>query len=122
MKYQHVWMFVAALLVGLGAVEPPRESANSPWLLAQSQAMNFTLQGKISKQSPGKLTVNSEENIIFHVVYNDQTEIKQKDGSAGSPKDLRVGVIVRVEGELTEAGEIIAQKIEIQPAETRKKP
>ena len=79
-----------------------------------SQEMNFTLEGKINKQSPGKLTISGEGNIIFHVAYNDKTEIKQKDGGSASAKDLRVGMTVRVEGDLTESGEVIAHKIEIQ--------
>ena len=83
-------------------------------LLQTQQAMNFTVEGKITKQAPGKLTISSGENIIFHVRYDDKTEIKQSDGSPGTAKDLRVGVVVRVDGELTEGGEIIAQKIEIQ--------
>jgi hypothetical protein len=82
-----------------------------PSVPALSQAMNFTVEGKISKLSPGKFTISTEENIIFHVRYDDKTEIKQQDGSPGSSKDLRVGVSVRIEGELTESGEIIAQRI-----------
>lgn len=76
--------------------------------------MNFALEGKITQQAPGKLTISTEENIIFHVRYDDKTEITLKDGSPGSAKDLRVGVRVRVEGELTEAGEVLARKIGLQ--------
>jgi hypothetical protein len=83
-------------------------------LLLRAQAMNFTVQGKITRHNPGKLTLSSGENIIFHVRYDDKTDIKKSDGSAGTAKDLRVGVVVRVDGELTEGGEIIAARIEIQ--------
>jgi hypothetical protein len=76
--------------------------------------MNFTVASKITRQAPGKLTINTGENILFHVRYDDKTEIKKSDGSPGTAKDLHVGLVVRVEGELTEAGEIIAVKIEIQ--------
>jgi len=85
-----------------------------PPLLLRAQAMNFTVEGKITKQAPGKLTISSGENIIFHVRYDDKTDIKKSDGSPGTANDLRVGVVVRVEGELTESGEIIAARIEIQ--------
>ena len=83
-------------------------------VLLRAQAMNFTVEGKITRHDPGKLTISSGENIIFHVRYDDKTDIKKSDGSPGTAKDLRVGVAVRVEGELTEAGEIIATRIEIQ--------
>jgi hypothetical protein len=85
-----------------------------PPLLLRAQAMNFTVQGKITRHSPGKVTLSSGENIIFRVRYDDKTAIKKSDGSAGAAKDLRVGVVVSVDGELTEAGEIIAARIEIQ--------
>jgi len=88
--------------------------ADAHSLLLRAQAMNFTVEGKITKQAPGKLTISSGENIIFHVRYDEKTDIKKSDGSPGTANDLRVGVAVRVEGELTESGEIIAARIEIQ--------
>jgi len=78
------------------------------------QAINFTVEGKITKHAGQKLTMSTEGNIIFHVVYSDKTQVTAKDGSVGSSKDLRVGVRIHVDGELTEAGEIIAQRITIQ--------
>ena len=103
------------LLAGSSALEatPPLLDLHSS-LLPTQEAMNFTVEGKITKQSPGKLTINTEENILFHVRYDDKTDIKKSDGSPGTVKDLRVGLLVRIEGELTETGEIIAQKIEIE--------
>ncbi|MHB8654020.1 MAG: DUF5666 domain-containing protein [Terriglobia bacterium] len=83
--------------------------------------MNFTLEGKIIKVETGKFTVSSEGNIIFHVRYDDKTEIKHQDGSAGSSKGFRMGVQVKVEGDLTESGEIVARTIEIE-TETESKP
>jgi hypothetical protein len=47
------------------------------------------------------------------VRYDDKTEFKSDDGSPASSKDLRVGLRIRVEGDLTESGEIVAQKIEL---------
>ncbi len=78
------------------------------------QAMGFTVEGKITRHSPGKLTISAEANVIFHVRYDEKTEIRRSDGSAGTAKDLRVGIRVRVEGELTETGEVVARKIELQ--------
>jgi hypothetical protein len=103
------------LLAGLAPLQatPPLLDLHSS-LLRTQEAMNFTVEGKITKQSPGKLTINTGENILFHVRYDDKTDVKKSDGTSGTAKDLRVGVIVRVDGELTEAGEILAQKIEIQ--------
>jgi len=79
-----------------------------------AQDSDFTMEGKITDKSPGKLTINSGDNIIFHVVYSDSTEIKKKDGSPGTAQDLRIGVKVSVAGNLAESGEITAKKIEIQ--------
>ncbi len=82
--------------------------------VSQDQDMNFTLEGKITDKSPGKLTVSSGENMIFHVLYNDKTEIKKKDGSAGTAQDLHTGLKISVAGDLAESGEITAKKIEIE--------
>jgi hypothetical protein len=76
--------------------------------------MNFTLEGKITEKAAGKLTVSSGENMIFHVLYNDKTEIKKKDGSPGNAQDLKIGVNISVAGDLAETGEITAKRIEIE--------
>ncbi len=76
--------------------------------------INFTVEGKITKLSPGKLTLSTEGNIIFHVRYDDKTDIQRADGSKGSDKDFRVGVKVKVDGDLTESGEVVAARIAIQ--------
>lgn len=96
----------------------------SGWILFQasgqpslSQDSSFTLEGKISEKSEGKLTVSTTDNIIFHVSYDDKTEIKRADGSSGTGADLKVGQNVAVAGELAESGEIIAKKIEIKGKE-----
>lgn len=83
--------------------------------------MNFTLEGKITEKSAGKLTVSSGENMIFHVLYNDKTEIKKKDGSAGTGQDLRTGLTISVAGDLAESGEITAKKIAIEAGEGSEK-
>jgi hypothetical protein len=92
-----------------------------PPKLSQDQEMNFTLQGKITSITDSKFTVNSEENMLFHVRFDDKTEIKKADGSPGAGKDLRVGLKVDVAGDLAESGEITAKKIAIQSEEKEKK-
>jgi hypothetical protein len=91
----------------------PSSEARVAKTLRASQAMNFTVEGKINTLGQNKLTLNSEENVIFHVRYDDKTEFKSDDGSPASSKDLRVGLRIRVEGDLTESGEIVAQRIEL---------
>lgn len=81
---------------------------------AQDQNSQFSLEGTITEVSPGKLTVSTEGNIIFHVTYDDKTEIHRKDGSAGSAKDLAAGEKIKVDGMLTPAGLIEAQRIDLE--------
>jgi hypothetical protein len=89
--------------------------AASPSTTARSATQNdFTLQGKITTLAAGKITVSTEENIIFHVRFDDKTEIKKKDGSPGAASDLRLGLMIAIAGDLQESGEIAARKIEIQ--------
>ncbi len=76
--------------------------------------MAFTVEGKINRLEPKKITLSTEENMLFHVLYDDKTEIRRKDGSAGTAKDLRVGIVIHVEGDLSESGEILAHRIAIQ--------
>jgi hypothetical protein len=79
--------------------------------LLSSQAMNFTLEGKINTLDHNKLTVHTEENILFHVNYDDKTEFKDEDGKPAHSSDLKVGLNIRVEGDLAESGEIAAARI-----------
>jgi len=103
------------LVIGLAScVWISQFRARAAGLPGAGQAMNFTLEGKINSLDHNKLTVHTEENIIFHVSYNDKTEFKNDDDSPASGKDLRVGLRIRVEGDLTESGEIIAAKIELE--------
>jgi hypothetical protein len=76
------------------------------------QDSNFTLEGKITQKSDGKLTVSTEENIVFHVRYDEKTEIRLKDGTLGSDKDLKTGLKVAVQGDF-KSGEILARTIEV---------
>ncbi len=109
-----------ALITTLGLASSALLANSTPNLrwLSQSttsqDASPFSLQGKITKVEAGKFTVNTEENILFHVRYDDKTEITRADGSAGSEKDLRPGVWVEVKGNLEESGEIAAATIKVQ--------
>ena len=81
--------------------------------LRLKQESGFTLEGKVTEKSEGKLTVSTEENIVFHVRYDEKTDIRLKDSTRGSDKDLKAGLKVRVEGDLSESGEILAHKIQV---------
>ncbi|HEV2379596.1 MAG TPA: DUF5666 domain-containing protein [Terriglobia bacterium] len=81
------------------------------------QESNFDLEGPISKQAPGKLTIDQGQGIFFRVAYDDKTAIVKDDGSSGSEKDLKVGLRVHVVGDLQASGEIKAARIEIEPKE-----
>ena len=59
-----------------------------PKTFPSSQAMNFTVEGEINTLGQNKLTLRAEENITFHVRYDDKTEFKSEDGSPASSKDL----------------------------------
>jgi hypothetical protein len=95
------------------------ESQGSKTIYA-GQAMNFTVEGKVNTLAQNKLTLREEGNIIFHVTYDDKTQFKNDDGSPATSKDLRVGLRIRVEGDLAESGEIAAQRIQLLK-ETEKK-
>ena len=94
----------------------PTLFASSPRAIPtpSAQESDFTLEGKITEKTAGKLTLSSGENIIFHVLYNDKTEIKKKDGSPGTAQDLHIGMKIYVTGNLAESGEITARKIDIE--------
>ena len=104
-------MVAVLLLLGshpMRGLPPITTSLASP---AAAQAMDFVVEGKISRHEPGKLTISTEGNIIFHARYDDKTTIQHADGSPATAKDLQVGIMVRIEGELPESGEIIAHRI-----------
>ncbi len=102
------------VLIGLALVGSQPASSAGREVLQESQAMPFTVEGKIHRLEGKKITLSTEENMLFHVLYDDKTEIRRKDGSAGSAKDLRVGTTIHVEGDLSESGEIAAHRIAIQ--------
>jgi hypothetical protein len=79
----------------------------------QESESNFTLEGKVTQKSEGKLTVSTEQNILFHVRYDEKTDIRLKDGAQGSDQDLKTGLTVAVQGEFNKSGEIVAHKIQV---------
>jgi len=107
--------FVAAILVGLVTF------GASPKILAAQgqnpppQNISFTVNGSITEAAPGKLTVDSGQNMLFTVTYDSTTQIQHDDGSPAKASDLRVGVKILAKGDLTEAGDVIAKKITIEP-------
>ena len=110
------WIRIGGVLILLPVLSSPAATLTGATSRPSDspQAMGFTVEGKITRHSPGKLTISAEENVIFHVRYDEKTEIRRSDGSAGTAKDLRVGTKVKVEGELTETGEVVARKIELE--------
>ncbi|MGH9406093.1 MAG: DUF5666 domain-containing protein [Terriglobia bacterium] len=99
----------ACALLAFIACSAPAVSAQSP-----DQGSKFDLEGKITELSAGKLTVNTEDNIIFQVTYDDKTAVHRKGGTSGSAKDLAAGETIKIEGTLTPAGVIQAQTISIE--------
>jgi len=109
-----VAVLASSVLFALQFPATPSACPKSAATFSSVQDMNFTMEGRISALTANKLTVSTEENIVFHVLYDEKTEIRKKDGSPATAKDLHVGLRVGVEGDLTESGEIIAKRIEIQ--------
>lgn len=86
----------------------------APSSAAEQNESNFGIEGKITKASPGKLTINSQDNMLFHITYGPQTQIKLKDGSAGTAADLKPGVVIRADGSLDPQGVLQARRISVE--------
>ena len=78
------------------------------------QDIGFSVNGKITDQSAGKLTVDSGQNMLFTVKYDSSTKIQHKDGSPGKASELRIGTRILAKGVLTESGDVIAKTITIE--------
>ncbi len=102
----------ALLLILAAGLTAPAFSQSPP---PGAQAPSFTLEGTISDLAPGKLTVSTQDNIIFTVLYTDKTQITRADGSPGSSKDFKRGLAVHVAGDLEESGDINAVEIHLLP-------
>ncbi len=113
---RYVLVYSAAFAATLWLV-----TAQSSAVQSQDQPMSFTVEGKIQKLEESKFSLNTEDNIIFHVCYDAKTEFKREGGEA-SAKDLKSGVKVKVEGDLMESGEIVAKTIEFEPVRAKSSP
>jgi hypothetical protein len=78
------------------------------------QDISFSVNGTITEQSSGKLTVDSGQNMLFTVKYDSTTKIDHEDGSPANASELRVGIKILAKGTLTEAGDVIAKTITIE--------
>lgn len=103
-----VMLWALALAFASWSPSTARAQSNS------QQGTSFNLEGKITEHTSGKLTVSTEDNIIFHVTYDQKTSIYRKDGSAGSPEDLKVGATIKAAGELSPAGVVEAHRIDLE--------
>lgn len=106
-----IFVLVGITAVVLAAVYRANLSARPA---PQDSSTNFTLEGTISDQSPGKFTVDTGGQMIFHVTYDKNTAIHKKDGSAGAAADLAVGAKVKVVGDLNNSGVVEAREIDLE--------
>jgi len=107
-------LFVPAFLLGLTLLAIPIGSLSFQGENPPEQDISFSVSGPITEQSPGKLTVDGGQNMLFTVKYDSATKIDHEDGKPASPSDLRIGVKILAKGTLTEAGDVIAKTITIE--------
>jgi hypothetical protein len=120
MKYSRLSALAIMIAAGIAASLVTLRAHGPLESFQESEPMPFSVEGKIHRLGPGKITLSTGENMLFHVVFDDKTEVRRQDGSAGSPKDLRVGLSIHVDGDLTESGQIVAHRIKIQASEEKK--
>jgi hypothetical protein len=106
-------ILVTALLLGFATLGMPL-SALAFQGQNQPPDVSFSVNGTITEQSAGKLTVDSGQDMLFTVKYDSTTQIQHSDGSPAKTSDLRVGVKILAKGTLTEAGDVIAKTITIE--------
>lgn len=111
--FRHVplWLVLLLGLVMSGTSLKPlwAQGQNPP-----PQDISFSVNGSITEKSPGKLTVDGGQNMLFTVKYDSATQLQHKDGSPAKASELQVGIKIQAKGVLTEAGDIIAKKITIE--------
>lgn len=105
--------FVTTFLLGVATLGMPLralafQDQNPP------QDISFSVNGTITEKSPGKLTVDSGQDMLFTVKYDSTTQIQRDDGSPAKDSDLREGTKILAKGTLTEAGDVIAKTITIE--------
>lgn len=112
----HRIIFVTALLLGFATLGLPLRAWAFQAQNPPPPDVSFSVDGTITEKSPGKLTVDSGQNMLFTVKYESTTKIQHADGSAAKASDLRVGIKIMAKGSLTEAGDVIAKVITIEAA------
>ena len=112
----HRIILVTALLLAFATLGTPLRAWAYQGQNQPPQDISFSVEGTITEQSPGKLTVDSGQNMLFTVKYDSTTKIQHADGSAAKASDLRVGIKILAKGSLTEAGDVIARTIMIETA------
>ena len=100
--------------VGLGLLATPISAMPFQGENPPPQDISFSVSGTITEQSPGTLTVDSGQDMLFTVKYDSTTKIDHEDGSPAKASDLRVGIKILAKGTLTEAGDVIAKTITIE--------
>ncbi len=103
-----------AVLLSLIVFELPPAFLRAQGQNPPSQDISFSVSGTITERSPGKLTVDSGQDMLFTVKYDSTTQIQHHDGSPAKASELRVGIKILAKGVLTEAGDVIAKTITIE--------
>lgn len=102
------------LVVACGLSGTPLRSLGPQGQAPPPPDISFSVNGTITEKSPGKLTVDSGQNMLFTVKYDSTTQIQLDDGGPAKDSDLRVGIKILAKGTLTEAGDVIAKTITIE--------
>lgn len=113
--------WVAALFLGLGILGMPWKALGGQGQNPPPQDVSFSVNGTITERSPGKLTVDSGQNMLFTVKYDSTTQVEHRDGSPAKASELRVGTKILAKGVLTEAGDVNAKKITIESGSKNQK-
>jgi hypothetical protein len=110
---RHVF-FVMVISAGIGLLTNPVNALSFQSQNPPPQDISFSVSGNITEQSPGTLTVDSGQDMLFTVKYDSTTKIEHEDGSPAKASDLHVGIKILAKGTLTEAGDVIAKTITIE--------
>jgi hypothetical protein len=106
--------FELVFLLGLAMLGLSLKSLEAQGQNPPPQDISFSVNGSITEKSPGKLTVDSGQNMLFTVKYDSTTQLQHEDGSPAKDSELRVGIKIQAKGVLTEAGDVIAKTITIE--------
>ncbi|TAM79193.1 MAG: hypothetical protein EPN47_19485 [Acidobacteria bacterium] len=112
-------LFVTAFSLGLGFLAIPICTLSFQGQNPPSEDISFSVSGTITEESPGKLTVDGGQDMLFTVKYDSTTKIEHENGNPAKLSDLRVGVKILAKGTLTEEGDVIAKTITIEPRSKR---